>query len=171
MNLVFDVNEGGPVSIKEIKFDGNSAFTAKELKKVIETKEKGLPIISRFTHAGKLVPDMLEQDAEKIGAFYFNHGYIKAKVGEPKIDVQGGDAYVTFPITEGPQFKVGKVDVKGDMLQPKEDLLKKLAILKEGIYSREVVQKDITTLTDLYADQGYANADVTPLLKENEQRP
>ena len=169
VNLVFDVNEGGPVSIKEIKFDGNSAFTAKELKKVIETKEKGLPIISRFTHAGKLVPDMLEQDAEKIGAFYFNHGYIKAKVGEPKIDVQGGDAYITFPITEGPQFKVGKVDVKGDMLQPKEDLLKKLAILKEGIYSREVVQKDITTLTDLYADQGYANADVTPLLKENDK--
>ena len=170
VNLVFDVSEGGSVSIKEIKFDGNSAFTAKELKKVIETKEKSvIPFISRFTHAGKLVPDMLEQDAEKIGAFYFNHGYIKAKVGEPKIDVQGGDAYVTFPITEGPQFKVGKVDVKGDMLQPKEDLLKKLAILKEGIYSREVVQKDITTLTDLYADQGYANADVTPLLKEHEK--
>ena len=170
VNLVFDVNEGGEVSIKEINFEGNSAFTAKELKKVIETKEKSvIPFISRFTHAGKLVPDMLEQDAEKIGSFYFNHGYIKAKVGEPKIDVRGGDAYVTFPITEGPQFKVGKVDVKGDMLQPREDLLKKLQILKEGVYSREVVQKDISTLTDLYADQGYANADVTPLLKEHEK--
>jgi outer membrane protein insertion porin family len=32
-----------------------------------------------------------------------------------------------------------------------------------------VIQGDITTLTDLYADQGYANADVTPLLKEDDQ--
>ena len=169
VNLVFNVEEGGPVNVKEIKFEGNAAFSAKELKKVIETKKKGLPIISRFTHAGKLVPEMIEQDAEKIGAFYFNHGYIKAKVGEPKVDVQGGDAYVTFPITEGPQFKVGKVDIKGDMLEAKEELLKKIKINKENIYSREVIQKDITSLSDLYADQGYANADVTPLLKENEK--
>jgi outer membrane protein insertion porin family len=169
VNLVFNVEEGGPVTIKEIRFEGNSAFTAKELKKVIGTKEKGLPLISRLTGAGKLVQEKLEQDAEKIGAFYFNHGYIKAKVGEPKVDVQGGWAYVTFPITEGPQFKVGKVGIQGDLIEDKEALLKKIKINKENIYSREVIQKDVTTLSDLYADQGYANADVTPLLKENEK--
>jgi outer membrane protein insertion porin family len=169
VNLVFNVEEGGPVTIKEIRFEGNSAFTAKELKKVIETREKGLPIISRITGAGKLVQERLEQDAEKIGAFYFNHGYIKAKVGEPKVNVEGGWAYITFPITEGPQFKVGKVGVQGDLIEKKEELLKKIKINKESIYSREVIQKDITTLSDLYADQGYANADVTPLLKENEK--
>jgi outer membrane protein insertion porin family len=169
VNLVFNVEEGGPVSIKEIKFEGNSAFTAKELKKVIETKEKGLPLISRITGAGKLVQEKLEQDAEKLGAFYFNHGYIKAKVGEPKVDVEGGHAFVTFVITEGPQFRVGKVTVQGDLIEDKEELLKKIKINKEDIYSREVIQKDITTLSDLYADQGYANADVTPLLKENEK--
>jgi outer membrane protein insertion porin family len=170
VNLVFNVEEGGPVTIKEIRFSGNSSFSAKELKKVIETKEKGLPLISKLTHAGKLVPDMLEQDAEKIGAFYFNHGYIKAKVGEPKIDVQGSYAYITFPITEGPQFSVGKVDIKGDLLEDKDKLLAKLNILKEKTYSREVIQKDITTLSDLYADQGFANVDVTPLLKEDENK-
>ncbi len=169
VNLVFNVEEGGPVTIKEIKFEGNSAFSAKELKKVIETKEKGLPIISRITGAGKLVQERLEQDAEKIGAFYFNHGYIKAKVGEPKVNVEAGYAYITFPITEGPQFKVGKVGVQGDLIEDKEELLKKIKINKESIYSREVIQKDITTLSDLYADQGYANADVTPLLKENDK--
>jgi outer membrane protein insertion porin family len=169
VNLVFDVNEGGPVTIKEIRFEGNAAFTAKELKKVLETKEKGLPIVSRFTGAGKLIQERLEQDAEKIGAYYFNHGYIKAKVGEPRIDIEAGNAFITFPITEGPQFTVGKVDFQGDLIEDKEALRKKLGILKENIYSREVIQKDITGLTDLYADQGFANADVTPLLKENDQ--
>ncbi len=118
VNLVFDVNEGGPVSIKEIKFDGISAFTAKELKKVIETKEKGLPIISRFTHAGKLVPDMLEQDAEKIGAFYFNHGYIKAKVGEPKIDVRGGTPISPSPSPRAPSSRWAKSTSRGTCSNP-----------------------------------------------------
>ncbi len=169
VNLVFYVDEGGPVSIKEIKFEGVQAFKPSKLKKLMETKEKGLPLISKITGSGKLVQENLEADAEKIGAFYFNNGYIKARVGEPKVDIQAGRVYITIPITEGPQYKVGKVDLQGDLLEDKETLKKKLGIIKEKIYSREVVQKDITTLSDAYADQGYANADVTPLLREDEQ--
>lgn len=168
-NLVFTVDEGGPVTIKDITFEGVSAFSPKTLKKVMETKEKGLPLISRFTGAGKLVREKLEQDAEKIGAYYFNHGYIKAKVGEPRVEIRHGDAFITIPVTEGPQFRVGKVDVQGDLIEDKQELVKKLGINKENIYSREVIQQDITTLSDLYADQGYANADITPLLKENDE--
>jgi outer membrane protein insertion porin family len=170
VNLVFDVSEGGPVYVKEIKFEGVKAFKPKKLKGVMETKEKSmLPLISRFTGAGKLARENLERDTEKIGAFYFNNGYIKAKVAEPRVDIREGKVYITIAVTEGPQYKVGRVDLQGDLLEDKETLKKNLKIIKEKIYSREVVQKDITTLTDIYADQGYANADVTPLLKENEQ--
>ncbi|MGQ9687923.1 MAG: outer membrane protein assembly factor BamA [Desulfobaccales bacterium] len=169
VNLVFIVEEGGPVTIKEIKFEGVKAVSPSRLKKVMETKEKGLPLVSRFTRAGKLIQDALERDAEKIGAYYFNHGYIKAKVGEPRIDIRQGNAYITIPVEEGPQYKVGAVDLQGDLLEDKESLKQKLSIRKEEIYSREVIQKDISTLSDLYADQGYADVDVTPLLKENEQ--
>jgi outer membrane protein insertion porin family len=168
VNLVFTVDEGGPVYIREINFEGVQAFKPSTLKGLMETKEKGLPLISRFTGAGKLVRDTLERDAEKIGAYYFNHGYIKARVGEPRVDIREGNVYITIPVTEGPQYKVGKVDLQGDLLEDKETLKKKLDIIKEGIYSREVIQKDISTLADFYADQGYANADIAPLLNENE---
>lgn len=170
VNLVFTVDEGGAVFIKEINFEGVNAFKTSKLKKLMETKEKKmLPLVSRFTGAGKLVRETLERDAEKIGAFYFNNGYIKAKVGDPQIETREGRVYITIPINEGPQYRVGKVDLQGDLLEDKEILRKKLEIIKEDIYSREVIQKDITTLSDLYADQGFANADITPLLKENEQ--
>jgi len=170
VNLVFNVNEGGPVEVKEISFEGVHAFKPNQLKKLMETKEKGLPLISRVTGAGKLVRETLERDAEKIGAYYFNHGYIKAKVGEPRVDIREGRVYITIPVTEGPQYKVGNVGLQGDLLEDKETLRKKLGIIKEDIYSREVIQKDISTLADFYADQGYANADITPLLKENEEK-
>jgi outer membrane protein insertion porin family len=169
VNLVFKVEEGGPVYVKEIKFEGVNAVKPSKLKKLMETKEKGMFLISRVTGSGKLVRDNLERDAEKIGAYYFNRGYIKAKVGEPRVDIRQGKVYITIPVNEGPQFKVGKVDLQGDLLDDKETLRKKLAITKEKVYSREVIQKDISTLSDFYADQGYADADVTPLLKENEE--
>ncbi len=171
VNLVFNVNEGGPVYVKDISFEGVQAFKTSKLKGLMETKEKGwVPLISRITGAGKLSRDILERDTEKIGAYYFNHGYIKAKVGEPRVDIRQGRVYITIPITEGPQYKVGKIDLQGDLLDDKETLRKKLDIIGEEIYSREVIQKDISTLSDFYADQGYANADVTPLLRENEEK-
>jgi outer membrane protein insertion porin family len=166
-NLVLVIDEGQKLAVKEIDFTGNHSVKGKELKKVMETKEKN--IISFITGTGKLTKDTLERDLEKIAAYYFNHGFIKAKVGEPKIDIKGSYIYITIPVEEGPQYKVGKVDFQGELLEDKAKLKKLIDLPKEEIYSREVVQKDLTTLSDFYADFGYANADVTPLVKENDQ--
>ena len=78
-----------------------------------------------------MTKDVLERDSEKLAAFYYNHGYIKAKVAEPKIDIKGNYIYITIPIQEGPQYQVGKIDFQGDLLEDKEKLLEKIAIPKE----------------------------------------
>ncbi len=166
VDLVFEVNEGVKLFVKEIRFEGNRAFKDKALRGVMETKKRGL--LTWFTGSGKLDRDVLERDVEKIAAFYYNHGYIKAKVGEPRVDIRQQRIIITIPIEEGPQYRVGHVDLQGDLLEDKESLLKRLEIRKEKIYSREVIQKDLSNLADFYADQGYANADITPLIKEND---
>ena len=167
VNLVLNVDEKGKVYVREIKFEGNHAFSEKQLRKVMELKPKNL--LSYFTGRGVIKQDVLEREAEKISSFYFNHGYIKARVGEPKVEVATKGITVTFPIEEGYQYRVGKIDFHGELLEPADVLRTKLGIAKEGVYSREVLQKDLTTLGDFYADQGYANADITPNLKENDQ--
>jgi outer membrane protein insertion porin family len=170
VNLVLKIDEGGKMAIKEINFEGNEHFKAKALRDVMETKEKSwLFVINWVTGSGKLTKDTLERDAEKIAAFYYNHGYIKAKVAEPKIDIKGNYIYITIPIQEGPEYKVGKIDFQGDLLEDKEKLLAKIELPRGKVYSREALQTDITTLSDLYADQGFANADIAPLIKENDQ--
>ena len=170
VNLVLHVDEGGKMAIKEINFEGNEHFKAKELRDVMETKEKSWLFVTNWiTGSGKLTKDILERDAEKISSFYYNHGFIKAKVADPKIDIKGKYIYITIPIQEGPQYQVGKIDIQGDLIDDKEKILEKIEIPKKKIYSREVLQTDITTLSDLYADKGYANADVTPLIKEDDQ--
>lgn len=167
VNLVLDISEGAKLYVRQINFTGNAAFKDKELKEVMELKEKTL--LSFITGSGIVKKDVLERDAEKISAFYFNHGYIKARVGEPEIEVRSKGIYITIPIDEGPQYKVGKIDFQGDLIEPADSLLGKVKILKEKVYSREVIQQDLTTLADLYADQGYAMADISPVLKENDQ--
>ena len=171
VNLMLHVNEGGKMAVKDIEFEGNKAFSTKELRKVMETKERGFfAPVAWITGAGKLNRDVLERDLEKVAAFYYNHGYIKAKIGEPKIDIKGKWIYITIPVQEGPEYHVAKIDITGDLLEDKDKLLKLLKTPKEKIYSREVLQEDLTTLSDLYADSGYANADIVPLVKEDNEK-
>lgn len=169
VNLVLHINEGGKMAIKEIEFEGNKAFSAKELRKVMETKERGFYLVSLISGAGKLNKDNLERDLEKISSFYYNHGYIKAKIGDPKIDIKGDWIYITIPVQEGPEYHVGKIDITGDLLEDKAKILGLIKTPKAKVYSREQLQEDLTILADFYADHGYANADIVPLIKENNE--
>jgi len=171
VNLILRINEGSKMAVKDIEFEGNKSFSAKELRKVMETKERGFfAPIAWFTGAGKLNREVLERDLEKIAAFYYNHGYIKAKIGEPKIDIKGDWIYIMIPVQEGPEYHVGRIDITGDLLEEKEKLLKMLKTPAEEVYSREVLQEDLSTLADFYADHGYANSDIVPLIKEDNEK-
>lgn len=164
--VLFEINEGAKMSIADIRFVGNNSFDASDLKSEIQTGTWKW-YSSWITGSGTLKTDVLRQDADRITAFYANHGYIDTKVSEPEVKEDGEDILVTFTIEEGPRYKVGEVDVQGDMLgKSKEELLELLAIRKEEFFSRKVMQEDILKLTDLYAEQGYAFAEVDPKMRK-----
>jgi outer membrane protein insertion porin family len=159
-DLEFDIDEGEKVLIKSITFEGNNAYTDKVLKKLMKTSEKGF--FSLVTSSGDLKMEDIDQDITKLTGFYYNSGYIQARIGEPKIEYKGNWINITIKIDEGPQFKVGNVDITGDLVLPKDELKKRLKITKETYYNREVVRNDVLALTDLYSDEGFAHADLSP---------
>lgn len=166
--LVYEINEGQKFYIKKIKFVGNAHFDDGDLKDVMETSEKD--IFSFITKSGLLDERKLEVDTQKITTFYNNHGYIRAKVGEPEVayDKEGG-LVITIQIEEGERYAVNEVRVAGDLIVPEEELLKQVSIKKEEYINRELVRKDVLTLRDVYADQGYAYAEVAPIIKEDDK--
>jgi outer membrane protein insertion porin family len=166
-DLEFIIEEGKKVRISEIQFEGNRAYSSRKLKGVMTTSEKS--ILSWITSAGDLVQQNLEQDVAKIRSFYHNHGYIQARVGEPQIVYKGNNIEITIKIDEGPQFKVGKVDLAGDLILPEQKLLEKIKITDEKFYNRETLRNDILALTDLYANEGYANVDVSPRIDQDKE--
>ncbi len=163
-DLEFIIEEGEKVLIKSIILEGNSAFTNDKLKKIMKSSEKGF--FSWLTSSGDLNKENLNQDISRLTAFYHNKGYIQAKVGEPKIEYKENWIYITIKIDEGPQFKVGEVDIAGDLVLPKKELLEKLKISKETFYNREVIHNDVLALTDLYSDEGYAYTEIVPKIEK-----
>jgi outer membrane protein insertion porin family len=163
-DLEFIIEEGEKVLIKSIILEGNSAFTNDKLKKIMKSSEKGF--FSWLTSSGDLNKEDLNQDISRLTAFYHNKGYIQAKVGEPKIEYKENWIYITIKIDEGPQFKVGEVDIAGDLVLPKKELLEKLKISKETFYNREVIHNDVLALTDLYSDEGYAYTEIVPRIEK-----
>ena len=159
------VKEGEKVQIKKVVFQGNNSYKLKKLQKIIKTRKKGL--FSFLTGSGNLDKNQLDQDVARIQSFYHNNGYIQARVGEPQVIYKGDYIYITFKIDEGLRFKVGKVDLDGDLIIDKDKMLKILKITKEEYYNRSIIRNDILALTDLYENAGYAYAEISPRTKKN----
>lgn len=163
-DLEFIIEEGEKVRIKEINFDGNQAYTAKELLKLMNTSEKGF--FSWLTSSGELDYDKLAQDMMTLTSYYHNNGYADARIGEPEIEFKDEWIYILIKIDEGDQYRMGAVDVQGDFIVERETLMADLATVKEDYYNREKIREDVLTLTDIYADKGYARADVVPEIRK-----
>jgi len=161
----FVIDEGVKVYIKEISFEGNTTFDSDDLEDVIETSEKGW--LSWLTESGLVDMGLLNQDAARIVAYYNNSGFLEARVGEPIVTQEEEWLYVKFVVEEGPRFKVGTVDVDGDLIADKEVFLNMLTIRAEEYLSRKTLRDDILKITDYYSEQGYAFAEIRPNLDKS----
>ncbi len=164
-DLEFVIEEGEKFRIRSIMFEGNSAYDDKQLKKIMKTSVKGF--FSWLTSSGDLNMADLDLDVAMITAFYHNNGYVESRVGEPKIEYQENWIDITIKINEGPRFKVGKVDITGDLILSREKLLENVKISGETYFNREIVRNDLLHLTDLYSDEGYAYTDISPRIDKD----
>jgi outer membrane protein insertion porin family len=168
VRIAVTIVENEKLFIRDISFEGNRTFTTKELKNMMTTNEKG--ILHFFTDSGLLKKEQLKQDVGKLNAFYMNNGFINAQIGEPVITYERDGINVKIPVSEGKQFRVGKVAITGDeLMTPRTDLLAKLQIRKKDFYDREAIMKDMDYLTQVCNDEGYANADVAPRTEPDEK--
>ncbi len=165
IRVTFSVKEGNKVLIKKISFVGNTVFSQRKLRKQMETKEKWF--LSWITGSGTYKEDVLKNDVNRIADLYYNNGYINVKVADPQVTLlpDKSGLVVNISITEGEQFRTGTIAFKGDLLESKEELQSKVKLKSGDVFSREALRGDVFALTDVYADKGYAFANVTPLSK------
>ena len=162
---VFDVSEGPLVEISEVKFAGNKAFSSSRLSSMMETRKHNL--LSFVFNTGSLDRAKLQDDVDRLSAYYYNHGYLQVHIGDPSVTRHGNTITITVTVDEGPIFTVGKVGVAGDLKFPKSDLTPKLTLKPDRVFSGAEMEHDVLTLSDFYSDRGYAFVNVDPRTQIN----
>ncbi len=162
VDVVFKVIERSKVEIRQIRFIGNKAVTEEELRSAMQTQEGGF--FSFMTSSGTYKEDAFQRDLLLLTSFYYDRGFIQVKLSKPEIALSTDKRYmyIQIAVDEGPQFSIRSLDVKGDLLEPREAYLKRLGVKPGEVFNRSKLGQDIQHLNDGYKDQGYAYVNVTP---------
>jgi outer membrane protein insertion porin family len=161
--VTLDIVEGNRLLIKRIIFEGNRTFSDSDLRGLIGTKEEW--IFSFITSRGVLDRDMLTNDAAILSNHYNDNGFVEHKIDDPVVLRARDGLEVVFRISEGPQYRVGKVEIGGDLIQDGQQLLKSMKLTTGQIFRGSRLRDDITLLSDMYSNKGYAFVQVDPITK------
>ncbi|MCU0665535.1 MAG: outer membrane protein assembly factor BamA [Candidatus Omnitrophica bacterium] len=158
VKIEFKVDEGKKVIIKGINIEGNKAYPAKRIKKLLKTKSAWL------FNAGILKDEVLKEDVERVKSFYAREGYTDADVlSQVRADGKKNNwLYVNIIITEGKRYYVGNVVIEGNNDVSLKDILAQIKACSSGkVFSHEAVKDDSASIRSLYFDKGYISADIT----------
>ncbi|OGG05159.1 MAG: hypothetical protein A3F83_09495 [Candidatus Glassbacteria bacterium RIFCSPLOWO2_12_FULL_58_11] len=136
VDVLVRITEGLQTVLRKIEVTGNTVFSAKELLG-FEEIPPGKPLDAR-----KL--NLLKQD---ILNAYFDQGYLYAEVKDRFYFPTGeSNAEVYFDIEQGPQVKVGKIEIEGNRKIKNSVILKALEIKPGSVYSEEKMRKSKANL-------------------------
>lgn len=158
--IVYTVDEGELIRVGEIDFEGVEAFSDRELRKLMTTRTEWM--FSFLTGAGLLNEDELGTDVERITAYYYDNGYLQARVDEPEVEREGDSLRVRIKVDEGPLFRVGEITFAGDVLLPEEELKDRLLLKHNEVFRASELRESIFSLTEAYGNLGHAFANIVP---------
>jgi outer membrane protein insertion porin family len=169
VDVYFRIHENAKVEVRRVNFVGNKGASDEELRAVMLTQPGDL--LSFVTSSGTYREDVFQRDMLLVQAYYYDRGYINVKVAEPQLELSPDkrSLYITISIDEGYQYKVGALDIRGELLDDKDFYLSRLKIKGGETFNRSKVTQDMQDLTEYYKDKGYAYVNATPLIAVEEK--
>lgn len=149
--------------VRSVKFDGNTAFSDRRLKRAMLTKPSGA-----FTRR-QYHPEVFEDDLKNIVQLYRQEGYLEAEITGFRVDTSaaGNSVDVSISVSEGELTRVEDVSVFGTSLFEDAFLLKKIGIGRGDPFRRLRIQDAAMALLTLYAEHGHIEAEVKPEVRLN----
>lgn len=163
--LIFRIREGPRVRLRTIQFEGNTAFSDKELKSKIESNTYVF-----IFRDGAVSQEKLDRDAERIRDFYRQRGYLDAQCGRRvQMSNDQRDANVVFDIDEGSIYRVKSVTVEGNSVFTSTQIMETMTLKVGDVYSSDRRSKSQQAVSDMYGKLGFIQVGVnipTPLFDE-----
>ena len=166
--LDFIINRGEKIIIKKVKLCGANKFDYSDIRSSIANRQEEYLSWMWGFDDGEVRLNDLRFDSSRIRDYYLRHGYLDVKVGNPflKAYMDSYSAILTYNISEGEQYKVGKIriTIPKSLLDVKK-IISNLHLQSGQMFSSKRLRKDIQTIEDDVADLGYAYARVNPDVK------
>jgi outer membrane protein insertion porin family len=169
IGIDLDLTQGKRATIGSFSITGSENFSEKELLELFEIGEADIALINYFTNKDEFTDSEIRNGINLMTNTYFDVGYLDFKILNVDSSLDNNKEKVSFDIevSEGIQYKLGKVSFDGELGSIQLDNLESSVSLNEGdVFNRNSVIQSIQTLTDLYADQGYAFVNINPITSE-----
>ncbi len=184
-NLIFNINKGDKVKIKEIKIYGRKkiantnktflnrkdtvyAVNNRKIKKSMkETKAKNW---WRIFKVSKFIDENYISDKEKLIAKYNEVGYRDARITSDTTYLNKDNTLtIEMNIDEGVTYKFGEIKFVGNTVYSSEELSRQLGIKKGEIFDQSILDSRLfgspegNDISSLYLDDGYLFFNATPV--------
>ncbi|MFO8056539.1 MAG: outer membrane protein assembly factor BamA [bacterium] len=161
VEVIFWIQEGKKPVVGEVNFYGNEEISDRKLKRYMKTKEEGAFVAKKYSQ------EDWERDQYLLDYFYEDRGYLESSFTPSERALTEDRRYVELGvgIEEGPQYKVGEIQVTGDLLIPEQEIMEGFKLESGDIFRKSYLMKDSQYLHDLYGVEGYALALIEPDLE------
>ncbi len=132
----------GRLKVERIEFVGNRAFTVRQLKEVIKTERKK-PFNNKLLNLDRIL----------LTNYYQMHGFLDMWV-DARFKRKGDKIFVTYTISEGKQYYLGKIQIHGAQLVPPERFRGAFKIKAGEIYNRQKIEEGLNRIENYYYNHG-----------------
>ncbi|MFH1782047.1 MAG: outer membrane protein assembly factor BamA [Candidatus Omnitrophota bacterium] len=157
--VVFVIDEGPKAVVRGISILDNVAFSDKRILKIIKSRTSG------FFRSGVYKQDVIEDDMERIKAFYRNEGFLDVESNYELLSHEKRSKKwieLVMRIDEGKQYITGETKITGNSIFSQEELKSLLKLRRDDVFTESALHKEVTTLQENYFDKGYIMAKVKP---------
>ena len=155
------IDEGDVAVIRHINIVGNQAFQQEQLLELFEQQPSG-GWLSWFGSDDKYAREKLSGDIDTLESWYLDRGYLGFQVRSTQVSVSPdkSSVFITINIDEGEIYKVGAVELAGELVIPEEQI-RAMILVREGMtFSQTLMTSSSEFITRRLGNDGYTFAEV-----------
>ena len=157
--VIIEIQPGPRVGVKWTSFEGNQFVSDAILRTHIETERQFL-----LPFRGRYNPEVVHNDAQSLKAYYEGLGFFDVDV-QSREEVSGDKSgvHVVFAIKEGQRYRVRNVEVAGNAVLGRQQLLNELKLKPGDAFNARFLAQDSAAMKDRYDGLGRPFASVQPV--------
>ena len=166
VGIELNINQGERVKIESFSISGSNEIPSERLLKLFKIGEADMAFVNYFTNKDLFTEAEFSQGIDSMTNAYFNLGFLDFKIlnVETKLGDKKEKMSLSIQISEGIQYKLGKISFNGGLeVFSREELAGTITTNEGDIFNRSTIIRDIQTLTDKFADKGFAFVDINPV--------